>query len=112
MSITWIGGPTREENRHKIDHVSIQGQEGALISHYTKEERLVGLAHGLPTMVVGRRAKGPTAFELQHGVSLLALNIGSMENLPISLPRRGWLHFKALMSSIKISSYTRNTLQM
>ena len=90
-SITWIGGPTREENRLKTHHVSIQGQEGALISHYTKEERLVGLAHGRLTMVVGRWAMGPTAFELRRGISLLAPNIGSREHMLNSLPRRGWL---------------------
>ena len=90
-SITWIGEPIRGANRHKWGHVNIQVQEGPLVSISTKRGRLVGPAHGRPITLVGRWPLGPTSFELQHSVSLLALNIVSVEDLPISQPKRGWL---------------------
>ena len=51
----------------------------------------MGPAHGRPTTIVSRRSMGPTAFELRRGISSLAPNVGSGENLLISRPRRGWL---------------------
>jgi len=64
---------------------------------------------------------GPTAFELQCGISSLAPKVGSGENLLSSRPRRGWLlsiymrggaPFQDMMVMNIISSNTIKTLKM